>query len=119
MTKKEQKIIDDLRHELALEQAMRLTPEVPRDLPPPVCFGELSKGWDQIVWNGDVRIYKACSSTISNGEGWDATSSQRALSLYSTELLATQAARAIVATRAAALLATLDRKIAELEAAKT
>lgn len=115
MTKKEQLTFDALRQELALERAMRLTPQVERDLPSPIGFQELSKGWDFNSYSQEVA--KACSSSIHHAWGtWEKTSSQRPVSLYSTEMLAYRALRSAFALDCAKRIAKIDAKIAELEA---
>jgi hypothetical protein len=82
MTKKEQAAFEELRKELALTKAWKLTDPVERDLPPPDSPTELSRGWDFNTYSGTV--YKACSDSFYNGNGWEKTTSQRPLALFST-----------------------------------
>lgn len=93
------------------------TPE--RDLPAPSC-GEagmrLTKGWDFNSFRGiGGGVYKACSSCIYNGEGWERTSSQGKRNLFSTELKATQAMRSDMVLKHRQNIAVLDKRITALK----
>ncbi len=53
-------------------------------------------------------VYKACSSRIHHGDGWEGTRSQGSMQLYSTKELATKACRA-------ALADAFERKLVEVD----
>ena len=107
MTKKEQAEFDQLKQELALAKSLRWTVgEIKRDVPPPNPFDELSKGWDFNQYNRTV--YKACSSAGGRGHGWEVTTSQRPLWLFSTQALAYAALRQAVEREAAMNLLAID-----------
>ena len=109
MNKKEQAAMDDLRRELLLVKAWRLTPPVERDLPPPPVFCasvKLTKGWDYNVHQ--PRVFKACSSSTYHGYGWEKTTSQRSMSLYSTREKAIAAMRHEAEQSALKRLADID-----------
>ncbi len=98
--------------------SMHRSAPVPQDLPPPNGFKDLTRGWsysDYISWEGAGKIYKACSSSVYHGDGWEKTSTQNPLSMYSTELLATKALRHALAETFAEWLVKWDARIAELE----
>ena len=97
--------------------AMRRSEKVERNLLPPKDFRELSRGWDFNAYRDYESVFKACSSSMSRGEGWEQTTSQDSRSLYSTELLATKALRYEMAEMFAEKLAKVDQKIDELSKA--
>lgn len=111
MNKREKELVESLRFELAKARAFRFTANVERDLPPPERSGELSLGWDFNHYS--KRAYKACSSTIYHGEGWERTSTQNPRSLYSTKLLALQAMRHKMEKEFSETLARVDLMIEE------
>ncbi len=97
--------------------AMRRSEKVERDLLPPRYddgFGKLSKGWDFNAYRDYEGVFKACSSSVHHGDGWERISSQNQRRLYSTELLATKALRYAMAELFAEKLAKVDQKIDEL-----
>lgn len=110
MNKKEREAFEALERELALAWAWKLTDPVERDLPPPE-LGErlraLSIGWNFNAYSGTV--YKACSSSIYHGEGWEKTSSQGPLALFSSFDRAKAALRYAVEREALERLAVIDR----------
>lgn len=84
--------------------------QVERDLNPPDGYGELTRGWD---FNSHTQqVYKACSSAVSHGHGWEKTNSQRPVRLFSTEILAMKALRNAVYAEMVRRLADIDMKIA-------
>lgn len=91
MNKKEKLELPETQHELELHRAFRLTEPVERDLMPPSGCEELSKGWNFNAYTG--RVGKHCSSCIHNGSGWDRTSTQKSMELFSTKELAVKALR--------------------------
>ena len=118
MTKKEQATMDELRRELRLAKALRLTEPVETDVAIPTDYRELSKGW-LYVTNGGGAIVKACSSTIHHARGqWDRTTSQNPRRLYSTALLAARAGRRELELDCARMLAETDAMIERLAAAE-
>lgn len=105
---------------LRAEADLRDEPIPERDiLPPPTGSPShiLSKGW-QINRHRGVGsgVFKACSSSIYHGEGWEKTTSQQPIHLYSTELLATQALRAAFVEEHRKTIAAIDRRIDTLKA---
>jgi hypothetical protein len=107
--------IEQLAREVMLERAMRRTAVVKPDLPPPRPGWTgmiLTKGW---MFNSYAdEVGKACSSSVHHSlHGWDKTTSQRPLHLYSTELLALQALRHEAGEQSARRLAAIDKRIAE------
>jgi hypothetical protein len=88
-----------------------------RDLQPPQNGNKtLTYGWDSRFYLGsNLPIHcvgKACSSSIHHGSGWQKTSSQHPLALYSTRLKALQATRVKAEMEFAKWLADLDDEIA-------
>ncbi len=115
MTKKEQSEVESLRTQLLEARALRFTEIVEPDVAPPKDFNIIVNGWLQHVWDGGWRVDKACTSSIyHNRGGWDKTSSQGSRRLYSTELLAVRAARAMLERECAKKLAAIDREIERL-----
>lgn len=119
LNKEQQAELDRLRRALAVALAWRRTEPVERDVPPPTSGAPLSKGWDSRAWSGQWRVDKACSSSISHGDGWDRTTSQGARHLYSTRERALRAARYELEQQFALTLADIDEQIAaEVEASR-
>lgn len=116
MNKREQAEMDDLRKMLLEARALRFTDEIAPDIPMPSHDKGTVNGWSYHVYNGDFTVSKACSSSTSHSiGGWDKTTSQRPIPLYSSELLATRAARAKLAIQCSMMLAKADRRIAILQ----
>ena len=109
MNKKELAELDALRMEVRVAKAFRLGSPVARDLPPPTGSLALTRGWN-FNWHSKA-VFMACSDVISNGEGWEKTTSQNPRHLFSTELVALKALRYEVAYRAARELADIDARI--------
>ena len=81
------------RISLELAATKSIAQPVTPDVPPPVNFGELTKGWHYVVFNNEFRIEPGCSSTTSHGIGdTKQTRSQNSKAFYSTRLRALQAA---------------------------
>lgn len=116
MTKKERAEFDAALKEARILGALRWTGEVLPDVAPPSNgskFGTLSKGFAFAGWD-HVRIEPAYSSSISHNIGRDdGTSMQQPRWLYSTRLLALQAARNSLERRFAESLAVIDAAIAD------
>ena len=92
MNKAEKERMGLLELELKLLSSFKLSAPVLKDLMPPASYSDgLSKGWDFNSYNGEV--FKACSSSIGNGTGWDKTTSQNSKALFSTRKLALMALR--------------------------
>jgi hypothetical protein len=110
MTKKEQAEREALLNEIARLKAWRLTEPVKRDVPPPLTSeagSRLTKGWDYNAYSSCV--YKACSSCISHGKGWERTLSQHPIALFSTRERAYAALRYAVEQECIARLAEIDK----------
>jgi hypothetical protein len=112
LNKQQQAEFDALRQALAVALAWRRTEKVERDVPPPEGVG-LTRGWDARAWNGQYRVDKACSSSVSHGDGWERTTSQGAHSLYSTRERALRAVRYQIEQQCAETLAKIDAEIAK------
>lgn len=115
-----QRHIEELeKRALRAESELKDEPTPERDLPAP-SNGEpgmrLTKGWDFNSFR-DIGggVYKMCSSCIHHGEGWERTSSQGKLNLFSTELKATQAMRAEMVLKHRQNMAALDKRIETLK----
>lgn len=118
MTKAEQQEVARLKHELALAKALRFTDPVESDIAPPANNEIIINGWSWAVYQGEYSVMKACTSSTRHSKGiWDKARYPGPRHLYSTELLATRAARSDLARRAAQELAQMDARIAELEGA--
>lgn len=111
MNKKEQAAMQALQNEVTRLKAWKLTEPVQRDLLPPHEYDKLSMGWDFNPYTEEV--YKACSSSVHHGRGWEKTSSQQSLSMFSTRGLALRALRYEIEQRAITKLANVDRAISE------
>lgn len=122
MNKKEQAYVEGLEEKIKRLQAWKLTgPAPPRDLPRPPngsAHNCLTKGWDintYMLREGNISrsgsVYKACSTSVSHGAGWDKTTSQGPRDLFSTQLLAWQAARVDVEENMMRVLAFIDTQI--------
>lgn len=111
MTKAERALVEQLRSDLALLSAFRLTGPVERDLLPPTDYFSqgLSRGWDYNLHS--MSVGKACSSAVHHGRGWERTSSQKPLALFSTEERAWRALRRAVELQALRHLADIDEAI--------
>lgn len=111
-----QMFIDELREFGMLQQALRWTDHVPRDLPHPQPGSggrEMTKGWDYCASMDGGRVDKACSTCIHHGSGWERTTSQQPKDLYSTKLMALQGLRHELEFKYAKVLANLDTQIRE------
>lgn len=121
MTKKEREEFDAAIKKARIYGALRWTTKVDPDVPPPVNgspYGALSKGFAISGWD-DLRIEKACSSSIGRGIGRDdKTTSQNPMALYSTRIRALRAARNMLENRFAEKLSLLDAAIEDEEAVK-
>lgn len=98
------------------------------DVPPPAqSTGVYTDGWAFRVYPGAfgpaASVYRAWSSGMAHGDGrapvtreerWGRSASQHAISLYSTEALAWQAARAEVCRQAALALLAVDEAAAKV-----
>jgi hypothetical protein len=115
MNKKEQAERQELLEQIARLKAWRLTQPVERDLAPPRASGELSRGWDFNAHNN--RVFKACSSCTSHGDGWERTSSQNSRRLFSTPERAYAALRYAVEQECITRLVGVDSAIASLKEA--
>ena len=113
MTKKELAEMDALKTALRIAKSFRFTSEVAPDLRPPKDHS-LTKGWLFNDYSHDV--FKACSSSVHHGNGWERTSAQNPRSLYSTELLAYRALRYAMEVKLSAALARVDARIEALGA---
>lgn len=120
MTKKEQKAVDTeinrLTAELRLYKAMRFSPPVEPDIPiPTYSVNGLSRGYtfhcSLSSYSDCVKADKACSSSIFHGDGWDKTSSQQPLRLYSRRVDALRMGRHQLALACAEKLARVDEEI--------
>lgn len=107
MNKKEKRALSDTQHELELHRAFRLTEPVERDLMPPDSTSELSKGWNFNAYSG--RVGKHCSHSVGNGAGWEKTSSQKSMRLFSTKELAIKALRYAVERKVMRQLLDVDQ----------
>lgn len=114
MNKKEEKMVNDLRNELNMLRAMRITGHVEPDLDP-ATYGEENKqgflfyvsgalNWNIIAYDTGVMPLKNC--------GW---AREDVTPLYSTRLKALQAARSVMSIRYARALSEIDAKIASEE----
>lgn len=119
MNKREQAEMEALKQELAEAKALRFTEDVQPDVLPPYSgFGgldELRRGWrgQYVAIRVDAGpVIKACTSSISNGTGWERASSQHPRELYSTRVLALRALRRDLENACAKELARLDAEIA-------
>lgn len=105
---------------LRAEAELRDEPTPELDVPPPPSSsptGTLSKGWAINRHRGiGAGVFKACSSYVHHGEGWDKTTTQQPIHLYSTELRATQALRAEFVAEHRKNIAAIDRRIDLLKA---
>lgn len=120
MNKAEKAEMEALRQALLLARSLRETSEVEPDTPPPKGHG-LSVGYVPRVrtysYIDRPGIEPACSSSTYHAIGRvDKTTSQRAINLYSTPLMAWKAARRIIEKDAMQRLAYVDEQIAKLEA---
>lgn len=115
MTKAAQ--IADLQYRLAQEQAKQPLIIAPDISIPSGGYNKLTRGWLFTVFTGygeNGRVYKACSSSVGHGDGWEKTTSQNGVRLYSTELKATQALRQSFARKYEESLNKIDARIVEL-----
>lgn len=114
LTKREHEAFARLEYELAIARALRFTEPVEPDvMPPEGRYGDkgLSKGWTFNAYSQTVDV--GCSSSVSHAIGrTDKTTSQRAIRLYSSKLLALKALRHEVELKCASQLAAIDRQIA-------
>jgi hypothetical protein len=84
MTKKEKVEMERLKDKIATHFYPIIYPEVDPDIDPPDSFNKIVNGWTYNEYAKEVR--KACTTSIShNNGGWDKTSSQGSMKLYSTK----------------------------------
>ena len=118
-----QKYVTDLESEVARLSCLPDAPVIPEpDLPPPDYNAsvDMNRGWDihlyhlkDSLWGIGSAVSKACSSSMNHGSGWDRTTSQRPVHLYSTERKAWVAARATFIQWAGQQLAKIDALLAK------
>lgn len=112
MTKKEKAELEAAKTLAAL----RWTAEVKPDIPIPE-FQQTTHGYTFHAWSGNWRVEKAWSQTNRHGTGDpNRVGSQHGRALYSTELLATKAARHALEREFAERLRSIDLRIESLEA---
>lgn len=119
MTKAEKQRFDALERELTLIRAMRLTEDVPRDIPSPapgeVEYRDLpTQGWLYLRYR--LSVVRAESTTVSHRTGSVGSESREGWAkgpsaLYSTKLLALKAMRREVELAHAEELARIDKMI--------
>lgn len=119
MNKKEREALEFAEKELAIARALRWSRYEPLVPDVPVPKNGFTQGW-QVLYEG--RINYAWSEMSSHGSGehpkeYPRTASQGGRALFSTKLLAMQAARYLMEREFAAKLAAIDAQIAELEKA--
>jgi hypothetical protein len=114
MTKAERAQVETLLTEAALRRTSRVDP----DVPPPskgTPFGILTSGF--ILSGAESNtptVDVGCSSSVYHARGrTDKTTTQNAVSLYSTRLLALRGLRYAVESRCASLLRHVDCQIEE------
>ncbi len=120
MNKKEREALEAAERQARVNRALRWSDySVERDVPPPTSGHgtTLSRGWDAMLILGGFRsittgVGKKCSSSISHGIGWEKTSTQNPISLYSTRLKALCAQRVLAERAFAEMLADIDEAIA-------
>ncbi len=111
----------ELENRVATLEGVQNPEKIERDLPPPKGISGLSKGWNfnehvmMSSYGHAGAVFKACSDCVHHGSGWERTSSQRPIHLFSTELLAWKALRAAVMKMFGEKIAFIDRKIRETE----
>lgn len=118
--------ITELEVRVAELEGIKKPEKIVRDLPPPKHFEkpELTKGWDfndyrLLATNScETAVFKACSSSVHHGTGWERTTSQAPAHLFSTEVLAWKGLRASLMKQFGEKVAFVDRKIRELGGAK-
>ena len=111
--------IEALRQKVKGLEALTATEEpVERDLPPPKEHGSLSRGWNYNTYLALDRaeltsdcVYKACSSSIFHGRGWERTSTQRPAHLFSTRGRALRALRQDLVRHFTTLLGSVSDEI--------
>lgn len=106
-----QEYIADTKRDSLIQAALRWTGPVQRDLPPPTESDKISKGWTFYGSVGSKRVEKACSSCFDHGNGWEKTTSQNTLTMFSTKLKALRGMRHEMELEFANLLATVDAQI--------
>lgn len=103
MTKKEKKMVEDLKTKLAL----RFTEQVKPDIDYPKIEDDLINGYQFNSYRKE--IYKSCSTSYSHGtRQWDKISSQQPIQQYSSKLLALKAMRNEVEKQCAIDLRSVD-----------
>lgn len=123
MNKKEQAEMAALKRQVLVNRALRWTDPVARDLPPPKSGGDtVTQGFDFNEHRGEVLV--AWSGSVYHGygvyvPGGRRSASQNARNLYSTELRALLAMRAVMEQQFADRLANVDEQIAAQRAKET
>jgi hypothetical protein len=111
MNKSEQERMRSLEKQLAVAKAFRFTEAIEPDLPIPE--RGMVNGWMYHVYHG-LTVEKACTDSVHHHfGGWNRTSTQRPMRLYSSELLALRAGRHELEKQYAESLAEVDRHIEE------
>ncbi len=104
MTKKELAEVEALKTRLAL----RFFPKVEPDILPPTDWNEIRNGWRFNTHSKSVE--KACTGANTHNDwGWGKTTSQYAISLYSSQALAYQAMLHELSKQAASDLRSVER----------
>lgn len=110
MNKKEQAEMENIRNEMRKARALRFTDKVYQDVLPPSHnegYGKLNTGFVFNSHNCSIDI--ACSSSFSHGKGQaNKTTSQQAISMFSSRLLALKAMRNEIEQECAKKLAKID-----------
>lgn len=115
MNKKEQAYVEQLKEQLRLARAFRLSSVVEPDIDiPDTMAGGLRKGYLYNDYLGNPRVEPACTSSISHCfGGQDKTDTQGPRKLYSTRLLALRGLRNALERRFAKILSEVDEQIEE------
>jgi len=114
MNKAERAEMENLKQQLAIERAWRRTQQVQPDVMPPSSFSGLSVGWVSCGADYQPFVSEACSSSVFHSVGrTDKTTTQRAICMYSTKILALKQSRYRLEQYAATKLAEIDAMIEE------
>lgn len=117
MTKCERGEMEELRYQLRLARAFRVTPPVETDVAiPRGVTGELAKGFLYYTYNSSFRVVPACTDSVCHSyDRNDRTESRGAMRLYSTRLLALRACRNDAEQQCMRWLADIDKAIEDEE----
>lgn len=116
MTKSELALVEELKTKASFYRTEKVEPDVP--IPTSYSEEKLSKGYRFLHFQsyGECgRVEKACSSSIYHGEGWEKTTSQGAIPLFSSRLLALKALRYEIELECMKKLRAVDKQIEEEE----